>query len=100
MADRAAGEMVERHAIAASFVAARRRDTALADYPGPLPGSLEEAYAIQSLAIGLRGGRIGGWKLGRINPPTSDLMSADRVEALFGETLSVGCVIVAQGNLG
>ncbi|MDB5705794.1 MAG: 2-keto-4-pentenoate hydratase [Sphingomonas bacterium] len=81
--DRTIGEMVQRgvrqRLIAASFVEARRAGTALDDYPGAPPASLEEAYQIQSLAIGLRGGRVAGWKVGRINPPASDLLGADRL---------------------
>ena len=54
-------------AIAAHFVEARRRGASLAAYPGAMPQSLAEAYAIQAHAIVLRGGHVGGWKLGRIN---------------------------------
>lgn len=55
--------------IARSFVAARRDGTALADYPGTLPAALSEAYAVQDTAIALTDRAIGGWKVGRINPP-------------------------------
>jgi 2-keto-4-pentenoate hydratase len=64
---------------AARFVAARRDAQPLGDYPGALPQSLEDAYEIQRLAIGLRGGAVGGWKVGRINPPASDRLGANRL---------------------
>lgn len=55
--------------IAHSFVTARRDGTALAEYPGTLPVALSEAYAVQDSAITLTDRAIGGWKVGRINPP-------------------------------
>jgi 2-keto-4-pentenoate hydratase len=83
MADRTPREFVEggaeHRSIAASFVAARRSGNALGYYPGTLPESLGEAYAIQTLAIELRGGSVGGWKLGRINSPAADRMGANRL---------------------
>ena len=53
-------------AIAQAFVEARQAGNALVDYPGALPESLEEAYGIQRQAIGMFGGEIAGWKVGRI----------------------------------
>jgi len=55
--------------IARSFVTARRAATALADYPGPIPPALDAAYDVQDAAMALDGGAVGGWKVGRINPP-------------------------------
>ncbi|MDB5678864.1 fumarylacetoacetate hydrolase family protein [Sphingomonas bacterium] len=55
--------------IARSFVEARRTGTALPDYPGTMPAALDDAYAVQDAAIALAGGKIAGWKVGRINPP-------------------------------
>jgi 2-keto-4-pentenoate hydratase len=55
--------------VASRFVEARRTATALPDYPGPVPGDLEHAYAIQESAIGLWPDTIVGWKVGRILPP-------------------------------
>lgn len=55
--------------IAQSFVDARRAGRSLPDYPGPLPAALADAYAVQDAAIALNQGEIGGWKVGRINPP-------------------------------
>lgn len=55
--------------IARSFVAAREAGTALPDYPGERPGALDQAYAVQDAAIALVDRPVGGWKVGRINPP-------------------------------
>lgn len=55
--------------IAHGFVNARRDGTALADYPGTLPEALSDGYAVQDTAITLTDRAIGGWKVGRINPP-------------------------------
>ncbi len=71
-------DAIER-AIAGAFVAARAGRQPLSAYPGPLPGSLAEAYRIQDAAVALRGGSIAGWKVGRIHPPASDRFGADRL---------------------
>lgn len=52
--------------IAHAFVAARHAALSPVAYPGPFPGSLEEAYRIQDLAIIEDGDRVVGWKVGRI----------------------------------
>ncbi len=57
--------------IAQSFVDARRAGQALPGYPGTLPVALADAYAVQDAAIALDESEIGGWKVGRINPPIS-----------------------------
>lgn len=56
-------------AIARRFVAARRAGTGLADYPGAIPRTLADAYAVQDAAIALDGRAVVGWKVGRIDPP-------------------------------
>lgn len=55
--------------IAQSFVEARRAGRSLPDYPGTVPVALADAYAVQDAAIALNEAEIGGWKVGRINPP-------------------------------
>jgi 2-keto-4-pentenoate hydratase len=55
--------------IARSFVDARRSGTALPDYPGDMPETLDAAYAVQDAAIALTGRQVVGWKVGRITPP-------------------------------
>lgn len=59
--------------IARSFVAARAARTAFADYPGEPPVDLAAAYAVQDAAIALSDCAIGGWKVGRVNPPVEGI---------------------------
>ena len=65
--------------IAERFVTARQDARALDAYPGAVPQSLDEAYAIQTQAIALHGGTVGGWKIGRINPPGDTHWQANRL---------------------
>jgi 2-keto-4-pentenoate hydratase len=53
--------------IATAFAKARQARTALVDYPGTIPETLNEAYQIQDLAISLRSEPIIGWKIGRLS---------------------------------
>lgn len=64
---------------AQAFVRARLAAKALPAYPGALPATLAEAYAIQDQAIRLWPGRIAGWKVGRINPPWDNILGTDRL---------------------
>lgn len=59
--------------IARSFVDARSAGTALSDYPGERPSGLEDAYQVQDAAIALAARPVGGWKVGRINPPLGEV---------------------------
>ncbi len=65
--------------IASAFVAARRSGAAISHYPGAAPQDLASAYAIQDCAIALWEREIGGWKVGRINPPRDAELGADRL---------------------
>jgi 2-keto-4-pentenoate hydratase len=65
--------------IAESFVAARVEGRSLADYPGPFPKSLDEAYAIQAAAIDLMDRPVVGWKIARIRPDLVVTWGADRI---------------------
>jgi 2-keto-4-pentenoate hydratase len=66
-------------AIAARFVAARLGATPLADYPGPLPEDLDQAYAVQDAAIALWPDAVGGWKVGRIPSPWRERLGEERL---------------------
>lgn len=66
-------------AVARRFVAARRAARALAGYPGPLPTSLDEAYARQDAAIALWGEPVVGWKVGRIPDAWLARLGEDRL---------------------
>jgi 2-keto-4-pentenoate hydratase len=65
--------------IAARFLAARRSAEGLSAYPGELPETLDQAYAIQDRAIAAWGKPVIGWKVGRINAPLSERFGADRL---------------------
>ena len=65
--------------IARAFVDARRRGVSLQHYPGPLPVDLSDAYAVQDAAIDLQGEPIGGWKVGKIDPPLDARYGANRI---------------------
>lgn len=54
--------------IARALLAARASGDRLDAYPGAMPQSMAEAYAIQDAAIALDGRAVGGWKVGRIPP--------------------------------
>lgn len=88
--DEAAGDNIV--AIATRFVEARRTATALPDYPGTIPASLAEAYAVQDAALAMASGRVAGWKVGRINPPSEGF---DRLSGpIFADQ-----VVVADGGV-
>ncbi|MEG8055805.1 fumarylacetoacetate hydrolase family protein [Sphingomonas faeni] len=81
--------------IARTFVEARRVGTSLAEFPGNVPTTLAEGYAVQDEALRLVEGFIAGWKVGRINPPL------DGVDRLTGpifadEVASAGVEPVAM----
>lgn len=59
----------EARRIAETFVEARREGRGLPEFPGDIPAGLDQAYAVQDHAIAFDGRPIGGWKVGRINPP-------------------------------
>src|SRR3546814_17215841 len=58
----------EQQKVARAFVSARAEKTPLTVYPGPMPRTMADAYAIQDAAIALNGRRIGGGKVGRVGP--------------------------------
>src|SRR3546814_19113019 len=69
----------EQQKVARAFVSARAEKTPLTVYPGPMPRTMADAYAIQDAAIALDGRRIGGWKVGRIAPDLVDHYGGDRL---------------------
>ncbi|PCD04791.1 2-keto-4-pentenoate hydratase [Sphingomonas spermidinifaciens] len=77
----------EGEGVAHAFVAARRKGWALPVYPGCPPQSLKAAYRIQDEAIALTAQPVGGWKVGRINPP---LDGVDRLSGpIFADQIVV-----------
>lgn len=74
---------------AADFVGARLAGRVLLTYPGALPGTVDEAYAIQNQAIAAWPDEIAGWKVGRINPPFDVRYGTDRLAGpIFSRQLS------------
>lgn len=71
--------MNDRSGIAGRFLDARRAAAGLDSYPGILPETLDEAYAIQDEAILGRGRRVVGWKVGRVLSPLSERFGTDRL---------------------
>lgn len=65
--------------IAGRFLSARRSAAGLSDYPGDMPSSLEEAYAVQDAAIAAWNRPIVGWKVGRVPPSLVQNFGTERL---------------------
>lgn len=65
--------------IARAFVGARLAARALPGYPGAMPASLAESYAIQDAALTLFPDQIAGWKVGRVPPDLQARLGNERV---------------------
>lgn len=77
--------------IAHRFLAARRSAAGLSGYPGPMPTSLEDAYAIQDAAIAAWNRPIVGWKVGRVPPLLVQQFKTDRlVGPIFSSSAAHG----------
>jgi 2-keto-4-pentenoate hydratase len=83
-------------AIAQAFVSARHAGGVLNDYPGDLPGTLDEAYGIQERAIALFGDRVAGWKVGKIATPLDATYGANR---LAGPIFADSVVTAGEGDV-
>lgn len=71
----------EQRDLARALVAARRDVAPITRFPGAMPETMDQAYAIQDAAIALDGRQVGGWKVGRIPP---DLVARYGAERLTG----------------
>lgn len=78
MGETYAARDVSHQDVAARFVEARKRGRGLATFPGPVPRSLDDAYAIQAHAIDLWPDHVAGWKVGRLTPALADRYGIDR----------------------
>lgn len=88
--------------VARSFVEARLAARFLPGYPGEMPASLADGYAIQELAIGLYPDTIVGWKVGRIPLPLQAQLGDERLAGptfrrflrtpATGETVVLGAI--------
>ena len=81
--------------IASAFLAARASASGLSAYPGAIPQTLEDAYAIQDAAIALTPAPIAGWKIGRILGPQAAHFGVDR---LAGPILSPRLTRPGEGH--
>jgi 2-keto-4-pentenoate hydratase len=76
---------------ARAFVDARRTGRPIPAYPGERPADLAQAYRVQDAALSLWERELGGWKVGRINPPEDSRLGADRLAGpIFADTIVDG----------
>lgn len=66
-------------ATAEAFVSARLASRATPDYPGVLPATMADGYAIQEIAIGLYPDQIIGWKVGGVPPAKQAQLGTHRL---------------------
>ncbi|WGF89625.1 2-keto-4-pentenoate hydratase [Marinivivus vitaminiproducens] len=65
--------------ISTAFVAARRAFGRLDAYPGDVPATLEDAYAVQELSIAAWPDTIAGWKVALVQPQWQAQYTAPRL---------------------
>jgi 2-keto-4-pentenoate hydratase len=87
---------MDTEAVAEQFVRARLDAEALLDFPGPVPATLNIAYAYQDRAIALWPDNLAGWKVGRIGPPWLERVGEDR---LVGPIFRRGIRLAPPGTL-
>lgn len=68
-----------RDAVSQAFVNARREGRPLDRFPGDLPGTLGDAYAVQDRSIAAWPDAIAGWKIGGIPDPFRTEFGKDRL---------------------
>lgn len=66
-------------AISRALVGARTTATPLSAFPGPMPGTMAQAYAIQSASIARWPDSVAGWKIGLLSPQDQGRYSAERL---------------------
>jgi 2-keto-4-pentenoate hydratase len=65
--------------ISAAFVDARQAALGLSAYPGKLPATLAEGYAVQDVSIARWPDVVGGWKIGLVPPAFRGSVGAERL---------------------
>ncbi|TFW10881.1 2-keto-4-pentenoate hydratase [Brevundimonas intermedia] len=74
--------------IARQFVEARLAARCTPDYPGAIPQSMAESYAIQDIAIGLFPDEVVGWKVGGVPPAQQPKLGIHRLAgAIFARNV-------------
>ncbi|MEM9532559.1 MAG: 2-keto-4-pentenoate hydratase [Pseudomonadota bacterium] len=86
----------EFDAISRRLITARANAEALAEFPGQLPATLAEAYAVQSASIARWPDTIAGWKVGGIPEAFQTTLGAER---LSGPIFEPSVVPVTPGAL-
>lgn len=82
------GASAEATAIAEQFVAARLALRCTPEYPGRIPQSMAESYAIQEQAIGLFPDEVVGWKVGGVPPEQQPKLGVHRLAgAIFARNV-------------
>ncbi len=69
----------ELDAVSRRLVAARANGNALPGFPGALPTTLQDAYAVQDASIARWPDEIAGWKVGMVPPEYRDRLAAERL---------------------
>ncbi len=62
-----------------ALLEARRTGRALERFPAPVPATLADAYAMQQGLLAALGGRVLGWKVGRIPPAMVGALGTERL---------------------
>lgn len=79
---------VEATAIAKQFVSARLNQRNTPEYPGRIPETMAESYAIQNIAIGLFPDEVVGWKVGGVPPAQQSKLGTHRLAgAIFARNV-------------
>ncbi len=74
--------------LSATLVSARRTGQTLDQYPGPVPTTLAEGYAIQDLSLAAVTEDIVGWKIGMVPPELRAVMQVERLMGPVFDSLS------------
>lgn len=78
-----------------AFLTARSECRHLDAYPGTVPVTLEDAYAIQSASIAAWPADVIGWKIGGVAPSFQDRFTDTRIAGpVFSQKISQGAAVV------
>lgn len=80
--------------LARRLVKARLSAMPLPEFPGAVPDTLDDAYAVQCAAIALWPDAIVGWKVGRLSPDLTDRYGVDR---FLGPVFAAGVSNAVKG---
>ena len=72
-------QAIQGDVISRRLIDARKTATALPSFPGDLPATLAQAYAIQMASIARWRDDVAGWKVGLLSPADRESFSAERL---------------------